>query len=161
MTPTGGGGAAATQPAGPTAPTQTLSLGAGELESFDQLLGEWFGMMECDGEFEEIWFLADRALANGVSGFFRRGSFAGWGRKDFLNPGSHTSPGSASLTLLPDAESGGIRMRMAVRQYQNPNRDFADSFVLQLIGRDALYGTAASDACNEVNLGLQREGASD
>ena len=164
MTPTSSGTSAGTAgTTGAAGAHQRLSLGAGELESFDQLLGEWFGMMECGGQFEEIWFLADKALSNGVSGAFRRSRFGGWGRGAAGSRAAGDMPGTSSLTLMPvaDGEGEGVSMRMAAQQYQNVNRDFSDTFVMQLVGRDALYGTAASDDCNEVNLGLRRGGGTD
>ena len=155
----GPGAGSAAAPSGSSG--QILALGAGELESFEQLLGEWFGMVECDGQYEEIWFLADRALANGVSGTFRRARFSGWGQGTVGSRAAGNAPGSASLTLMPGGDGEGITMRMAAQQYQNVRNDFSDSFLLQLVGRDALYGAAASDECNEVNLGLRREGGTD
>ena len=131
-----------------------LTLSAGELESFDQLLGEWYGMMECDGQFEEIWFFAEEDLANGVTGTFRRSSFGGWDRGTGGSYGSQ--PGSASMTLRPNPEDDGVWFRMAAQHYQNSSRDFSDTFMLQLVGRDALYGTSTSDQCNEVNLGRRQ-----
>ncbi len=152
MMPTAAGQQAA--PGTTPAATGGGTLSAGELESFDQLLGDWFGMMECDGRFEEIWFLAEKTLANGVTGVFRRSSFGGWERRAEGAYGSR--PGTASVSLMPNPESEGVWFRMAARHYQSVNNDFSDTFVLQLVGRDALYGTAASDQCNEVNLGRQQ-----
>ncbi|MEI4233939.1 FlgO family outer membrane protein [Roseovarius sp. D22-M7] len=131
-----------------------LTFSAGELESFDQLLGEWYGMMECDGQFEEIWFLAEEDLANGVTGTFRRSSFQGW--SEGKSGGFNSGPGSASMTLLPDPDDDGVWFRMAAKHYQHSSRDFSEAFMLQLVGKGALYGTAASDQCNEVNLGRRQ-----
>ncbi len=153
---TGGSGGASGSAAAP----QTLSLGAGELESFEQLLGEWFSMMECGGDDEEIWFLADKALANGVSGYFRRASFAGWGGGVVDSTRPSVASGSASLTLRADPDNAGVRFRMVARQ-QKGGRLYSDSFVLQLVGRDAFYGEAASEDCTEVNLGLRRTADAD
>ena len=135
-----------------------LTLSAGDLESFDELLGEWFGMMECDGQFEEIWFHATEALANGVTGAFRRSRFGGWGRGIEVggSGGASLSYGSASVTLNLHAEKEGVWLRMVAQQNQGRDSKFSDTFMLQLLGNSSLYGTAASDACNEVNLGRRQ-----
>lgn len=138
-----------------TSPGAGLLHPGSELESLNQLLGVWHGMLECDGNFQEIWFQADEALSNGVTGTFRLSSFGGWGRG---SQGSYgTAPGTASMTLMTNPEHDGVWFRMAARHYQNVNHDYADTFTLQLVGRDALYGTAGSDQCNEVNLGRRQD----
>lgn len=156
MMPTPGGQQAGSG-AARAAPGAGAALSVGDLEGFDQLLGDWYGMLECDGSFEEIWFHAEEALSNGVTGAFRLSSFGGWERRGG-GGGTTLNPGTASMTLMANPEQAGVWFRMAARHAQTSSRRYADSFTLQLVGRDALYGTAASDQCNEVNLG-RRQGA--
>ncbi|MBB3192405.1 FlgO family outer membrane protein [Halomonas cerina] len=150
MTPSGAqrGGGGQAQSSGGT----SVSLSAGTLESFDQLLGEWYGMLECEGNTQQIWFLANRALSNGVSGFFRLSSFRGWDLQDKLGTeraySTTSGPGSASLTLRPSGEGNEVAFNMSAKHH-----DYNDTYEITLAGSNALYGTARSENCGDVNLG--------
>jgi TolB-like protein len=159
MTPSGGqrGGGGQAQKSG----AASVSLSAGTLENFDQLLGEWHGMLECEGNTQQIWFLADRALSNGVSGVFRLSSFRGWERQDKTTGSGTSSPGSASLTLRPTGENKDVTFYMSVKHTQSGNYNYSDTYELTLAGANSLYGTARSENCGDVNLGQVQMGESE
>ncbi|MFC2993215.1 FlgO family outer membrane protein [Halomonas tibetensis] len=154
MTPraaqSGGSGGNQAQASGGT----SVSLSAGTLESFDQLLGEWYGMLECEGKTQQIWFLANRTLSNGVSGAFRLSHFRGWQNNDKLQRRGNTDgPGSASLTLQPTNEDGEVKFNLSAQHNPNRNQNYSDTYELALAGPNSLYGTARSENCEAVNLG--------
>lgn len=137
-------GRASAQSGGSSSGLSTPTLGDGEFESLEQLVGVWSGIMICKDKSHEIWFDANRRLANGVSGAFRGSWHSGWGT------GKNHSAGSATLLFQPREGEEAPQFQMTYNQ-QGSN----DRFELQLAGRNALYGTSVSENCSEVSLGRE------
>lgn len=158
MAPSGGqrGGGSQSEASG----SASVSLSAGTLENFDQLLGEWYGILECKENTHQIWFLADRSLSNGVSGVFRISSFNGWDFKNKSDGVGDAAPGSASLTLRPTSEGDEVTFYMSAKHNQIHSRNYNDTYDLTLAGTNAFYGTAMSENCEAVNLGQLQPGDS-
>ena len=154
MMPSGGGGRAAG--AAPATGGAGMMLSAPQLESMQELGGEWFGNVICKEANPQVWFNADRVLGSGVSGPFRSSARGGWNTvaqgRGATTPSTASAPGSGTLMLKPASDSGLPEFVMTVEQ-----QGTSAVWDLTLVAPGALVGTSRGEDCTEVSLGLKSQ----
>ena len=145
MSPTGQGGGASAQDGRSSGAGSEPTFRIGKLDSVEQLIGVWNGIVICEDASYEIWFKAKRQMVNGVSGAFRGSWERYWGSGE---EGNYL--GSATLMFQPSEAAGSPKFRFIYNQRSSSGR-----FELQLAGADALYGSSVSETCSDVTLGRE------
>lgn len=124
-----------------------IAFNAGQLESFEQLLGHWLGVLDCGEKTWQVWVGFDTVLSNGVSGEFRGSWLSEWEDRLEFEAGNRTFRGSSSMVLVPTSDDDGPHFSLAVEQ-----RNYENTFDLTLFGQDTLFGKPRND-CTSLNLG--------
>jgi TolB-like protein len=155
MTPSGQSDGASAQSADSTGRELRLTLRSGEFNSVEQLVGVWSGIIVCEDTSHEMWFKANRPMANGVSGAFRGSWEGGWGKGEGYS-GTMSASGSATLLFQPSENDEAPQFRFSYKQDRS-----SGLFNLELVGVDALYGTAVGEDCSDVAFGRERSTGSE